>query len=420
MIMQAILIIAIFILSAILMMTKKLPALLALPLMAILIGFAAGLPAKAVMTEIVGAGTTRLASAMAAAIFGGMLAKVIEKTGISNGIVKRAAELAGDRPLVIALVLTAATAFIFTTLGGLGSVIMVGTIILPIMLSVGIKPLVSGSLMLLGLNLGGLFNLINYAFYSDTLKVPIEEIKSFSLTFGILMAIITLVFILVNVSGNKTTTTWSMPNVQTVKNNNDVPVYALITPLVPILLVFTLKMEIVTAMIIGSIFAILVTKPKEIINILSSSFVEGIKDVAAALAIMIGIGMVLLAVMHKTTAGIMQPLISQVLPSSPVAYVVFFAILSPLALYRGPLNMWGLGSGIAALMLASKSLSPVAIMAALLAVGNIQGACDPTNTHNVWVGNFVGEDTVNLLKKMFPYVFAFVVVALIYTAIFKF
>ena len=32
-------------------------------------------------------------------------------------------------------------------------------------------------------------------------------------------------------------------------------------------------------------------------------------------------------------------------------YIIFFAILAPLALYRGPMNMFGLGSGIAALII---------------------------------------------------------------------
>lgn len=41
---------------------------------------------------------------------------------------------------------------------------MVGTIVLPILISVGIEPVIAASLLLMGLNLGGLFNVMNYAF----------------------------------------------------------------------------------------------------------------------------------------------------------------------------------------------------------------------------------------------------------------
>ena len=39
-------------------------------------------------------------------------------------------------------------------------------------------------------------------------------------------------------------------------------------------------------------------------------------------------------------------------------FVLVFGLLSPLAIYRGPLNVWGLGSGIVAL-LASCGMNPV-------------------------------------------------------------
>jgi hypothetical protein len=64
-----------------------------------------------------------------------------------------------------------------------------------------------------------------------------------------------------------------------------------------------------------------------------------------------------------------------------------------------------------------KLMPPVAIMAAFFAVGQIQGVCDPTNTHNVWLATFTKSSTEKFLKSTIPYVWGFVVAALAYAAL---
>jgi len=384
---QGILIILVFVFFAYLMVTQKMPALLALPSMAIVIAIIAGMPLNYIFSNIIGAGAVRLQGAMAAAIFGAILAQIINKTGISDNIVRTAAELGGDRPIAVALAITFAVALIFTSLGGLGSVIMVGTIVLPILISVGIEPVIAASLLLMGLNLGGLFNVMNYAFYQSALNLDMATIKSFALAFGIIAAVVLLLFIFINVPKKKTVAAWAM-STETHEEKPRVSWYALLTPIIPVLLLFIwplifkdaegkpIQIDIISAMLIGILYGILTTKPREIKNLLTSSIIEGIKDVAPALGLMIGIGILLLAVMDKTTAALISPIISKILPASKVGYVLLFVILSPLALYRGPLNLWGLGSGVAALMISAGILPPQAIMGALIATGNIQGVCD--------------------------------------------
>lgn len=427
---QGILIILVFVFFAYLMVTQKMPALLALPSMAIVIAIIAGMPLNYILSNIIGAGAVRLQSAMAAAIFGAILAQIINKTGISESIVRTAAELGGDRPIIVALAITFAVALIFTSLGGLGSVIMVGTIVLPILISVGIEPVIAASLLLMGLNLGGLFNVMNYAFYQSALNLDMATIKSFALAFGIIAAVVLLLFIFINVPKKKTVTAWAMPT-ETQEEKPRASWYALLTPIIPVLLLFIwplifkdaegkpIQIDIISAMLIGILYGILTTRPREIKNLLTSSIIEGIKDVAPALGLMIGIGMLLLTVMDKTTAALISPIISKILPTSKIGYVLFFVILSPLALYRGPLNLWGLGSGVAALMISAGILPPQAIMGALIATGNIQGVCDPTNTHNVWTAYFTNTDTTTILKKTLPYMLIVVLLDIIYVALFK-
>ncbi|UYP01155.1 hypothetical protein OF820_05580 [Oceanotoga sp. DSM 15011] len=416
---QGILILIVFVLCAAGMMSRKVPAIISLPIMAILIAIISGMSFENILSGVIGNGAVRLSSAMMAAIFGGMLSQVINRTGIANSIIKRAAELAGDNPFIVALIISIAVAFVFTSLSGLGAIIMVGTIVLPIMISVGIDSKISGSLFLIAFKIGLLFNMYSYAFYSDVLKISVQDLKIFPIIYGIATSIGLFFFILLNVKKGKAKTAWAMPSTNSIKNKDKkVPIYALITPIIPILLVFIWKFNIIPAILIGAIYGVLTTKPKDIVNILSSSLIEGIKDVAPAIGLMIGIGMVLLAVMSPETSAIMKPLISAIIPSNKILFVLFFAILSPLALYRGPLNMWGLGSGIAALMVSTGKLSPMVVAGALLALSVVQDISDPTNTHNVWISNFIEEDTTILLKKTFPYVFSIAVVCLIYVTIF--
>ena len=117
-----------FIIFAALMVMRLLPTLLALPLLAAWIAFVAGMPFVAWLNDVLLGGALRLASPIALVIFGAMFARVIQKTGISDAIIKKAAELSGDQPVSIAFLITAATVFVFSGMSGLGPVIMTGSI----------------------------------------------------------------------------------------------------------------------------------------------------------------------------------------------------------------------------------------------------------------------------------------------------
>ena len=130
---------------------------------------------------------------------------------------------------------------------------------------------------------------------------------------------------------------------------------------------------------------------------------------------MIGIGMLLNSVMAPEVAAILQPAINLLIPSNPIMYVLVFGLLSPLAIYRGPLNVWGLGSGIIAL-LAAGGMNPIAAMVALRLDSNVQAVCDPTNSHNVWVADFVKQDVNEIIKKTIGWIFVSTIVGLVVAA----
>ena len=116
---QGSLIIVAFVVIAALMMTKKIPTLVALPLMAVVICIIAGVPAVGADAEgvqigwlqtVLEAGTVRMGSAIMAVVFGAWLGQLMNKTGVTENIIKKSAELGGDRPLVVTLIMVVACA----------------------------------------------------------------------------------------------------------------------------------------------------------------------------------------------------------------------------------------------------------------------------------------------------------------------
>ena len=417
---QVILIFAIFIAGVVLMMTKKLPAILALPLMGILIAAVAGVPfvsadadTQSITDFVLSKGAVKLAGTISVTIFGAIFAKAIQKEGISDAIIRKAAELAGDKPTAIALALTAAIAIIFTAMSGAGPVIMVSQIAIPLFLSAGIEPVVAASLILFGLNIGLLFNVSQYQLYVDTIGMDMNVILSTSAVMGVICVIVTIAYIVVNTRSAKKSAAWAAK----APAKTDVNPVALIMPLVPIVLVFFLKWNAETALLISIIVTVLITKPKEAIQVLSSSVVEGIKDVAGVIGLMMGIGILLNGVSATQTSSLMQPIISAIVPSNPIVYVILFTILSPLALYRGPLNMYGLGSGLAKIMVAAGTLSASAVGMALRSTSVVQCVSDPTNTQNVIVADYANVDVNDILKSTLPYMMVMAFFILLYTAI---
>ncbi|MDD6196276.1 transporter [[Clostridium] aminophilum] len=414
---QVILILAIFVAGVVLMMTKKLPAILALPVMGILIAAAAGVPfvssdkeTQTITNFVITQGAAKLGGTIVVTIFGAIFARVIQKEGISDAIIRKAAELAGDKAIAIALALTAATAIIFTSMSGAGPVIMVSQIAIPLMLSAGIAPVAAASLVLFGLNIGLLFNVSQYQLYVDTIGMEMSVIKSTSLVMGVVCILVTVAYIFVNVRKTEGAH-WAMQAPGT-----KVSPIAMVMPLLPVLLVFLFKMDANVALLISILVTSLITKPSETVQVISGSVVEGIKDVAGVIALMMGIGILLNGVAAKATSALMQPVIGAILPSHKIVYVILFTVLSPLALYRGPLNMYGLGSGLANIFLQAGSLSASAVGMALRSTSVVQCVSDPTNTQNVIVADYAKVDVNDILKSTLPYTMVMALAILVYTA----
>lgn len=414
------------------MYLRLLPALLALPILAVALVSIAGMNWKDILSAVVQDGSIRLSIWIIAAILGSILAQIVEKTGIAQTAIKKTAELGGDRPMVLAVLLTIVIAILFTTLGGLGAVIMVATIVIPILLSLGLRPLYVSCVFLLAMSLGGAFNLVNWQFYQDALKLSQEQILSFATPFAIMMLVTTLVFLAIE--GKRLGKAHYKAVVAEQPSHPFVPWYALLTPIVPLIpvLVFALlpkgdnktayDFPITAALLLGILYGAIATfrKGQSVIQLITKSTFDGIAAVGPAVALMVGIGMVLNATRSSQVSGIITPILAQIIPrqhagtGTMIHYILLFTILAPLALYRGPLNLYGMGAGLIETL--KTLMPPGAIMGAFTTVGMIQGVCDPTNTHNVWIANYTNTDVQDILKRTLPYMWILTLAGLILSA----
>jgi len=392
---------AVFALCAALMYARILPALLAVPLMALALAAIAGAgPAGLAIVAV--DGSVKLAVVFVTVIFGALLSRVTLSTGIAETIVNYAAEFGGDNPPLLALALCAAVALLFTSLAGLGAIIMVGSIVLPIMLTIGVPRRTAATLFMLAFALGFIFNITQWTFYTTTFHVEQKTMQPYALVLAAIDLVALLAFAIVRFRRSRGYATWAVPAEETIARKR-APLVALATPVIPILLYYFLHMNPIVAFALAALYGVLTTRPRDAIATLVASAIRGVEDVAPAVVLFMGIGMLLAATGLPSVKAALAPVVTAIAPRNAVAYVVLFGLLSPLALYRGPLNPFGVGIAVYTVLAGLGILPAAMLVAAVMAVVQVQNVCDPTNTQNVWVANFTGVHVGEIAKLTLPF-----------------
>lgn len=407
-----ILVVVIFIVIAALMISKKLPTVLALPLMAVLIALAAGLPLKGdegILTFVIPQGALKLSGTYVAILFSCWLSRILYRTGVSATIIKKAAELGGDKPFIVSLLLCTASVFLFTVLYGTGAVAMVGAIVLPIMLSVGVPPLTACNAYLAAMTAGYVINPANIAAVTNITGVE----QSSMYTAAVILMVISCIFCVgilawgFKKGGKK----YAFAAEISAEDGEEIePVkgfrgfLACMTPFVVVLVMLVFKLDAITVFLIGIIWIMIMTVKgnwSKYCSMLVQSCYEGFKEGAPTASLMFGIGMLINAMTAPTTQAAIQPFMEAITPASTLGLILFVCILAPLGLYRGPFNLMGLGAGLAVSMMAVNVVPILALTAAFYAAFRWPTQACPTSTQVVWSANFVGYDPTTAAMKVF-------------------
>src|SRR5512137_687685 len=83
--------------------------IISLLLLAVLWALLARVPFKEILTQVIDKGGTAYANAIVIIVFGAWFGQTLVQTGIAENIIRSAIELAGDRPVIVAIVVSCVT-----------------------------------------------------------------------------------------------------------------------------------------------------------------------------------------------------------------------------------------------------------------------------------------------------------------------
>ncbi|MFA3842298.1 transporter [Streptomyces aureus] len=410
------------------MLSRKLPTAFALVLLAVVIAFLAGAPLtgeNSVFDTVLQEGAPALAATMIAILLGSWLGKLLEETGIAGTLVRKIVEFGGDRPVFVALGVLAVSALVGTVTGSAPAAMLAGLIGIPAMIAVGIPKVTAAGTILMGIAAGMPFELPVWQFFSTALDLPVDTVRGFMLKLFPFALVAAIAYVLVESRRRGVEHAWSLKSVHSAPSSRggrrerlgDAPWYALLTPVVPLVLALGFDLAIIPSLLAGVLYALVTTtRPREMNRRLLRTLYGGFEVAAPPITLFVAIGILLAAVKLPGAVEALEPLVKAVSPHNAVLFVLVFTLLVPLCLYRGPLNVFGLGAGIAGVLIATGIYPAVAVLGMATSYNQVFGVADPTSTQTVWSAQYAGVSPQQVMVRTLPYVWAVALGGLCVTA----
>ncbi len=362
-------------------------------------------------------------------IFASWFGRVIVDTGIAKALIRKVVELSGNKQLVTVLAVSVVSALIFTSVFGPGSVMAIGAIILPILLSIGVNKKIAVGSFLFSVAAGMYVNGGYYTQFSGhnlfkTLWGVEGFVNDFTLyswiAFLVHVAIMVL-FILFNfwISKGKAKA-WAMEDDEDQKELSN---WTFIVPFIPI--VFALIIGIinmaapdlklttfapiflfVVAIFLGLLLTGNLKTYKKALEMTQKTLFNGISDVALL------IGMLLVMNMFSTAASNLAAPIFQTALGGALDWINDYAwvavliaiILAPLALFRGPFMIWGSGIALASVLSAViPATSPLLLVLFYVQPVAITADSCPTQSWGMWALSYAKYEPNTYIKTDLPW-----------------
>lgn len=414
-----------------LMLARKLPTAFALVLLGVAIAVVADAPFTgegSVVDTVLQEGSVTLADTMLAVLIGSWLGKLMEETGIASTLVRKIVEFGGDRPTAVALGVLAVSALVGTVTGSAPAAMMAGIIGIPAMIAVGVPKTTAAGTILMGIAAGMPFELPVWQFFSTALELPVDTVKGFMMKLFPFALFFAVLYVLVETRRKGVEHAWSLASARErpaggdrgrsrSRRLGDAPWYALLAPAVPLILALGFELAIIPSMLAGVLYALVTTtRPREMNKRLLRTLYAGFEVAAPPITLFVAIGILLAAVKLPGAVEALDPLVKAVAPGNPVVFVLVFTLLAPLCLYRGPLNVYGLGAGIAGVLIAAGIYPAVAVLGLTSSYNQIFGVSDPTSTQTVWAAQYAGVSPQQVMLRTLPYVWCVAIGGLCLTA----
>ena len=371
----------------------------------------AGIGIQDIQKDVISGGGAKYASSVIQIVFGAWFAQVLIQTGIAESVIRSAAELAGDRPVITAMIINLVTALLFTGMFGVGAAIAVGVVAIPIMLNQGIPARVAAPAFTMGVGAGmfvnpTLFGQFKPFFPGIVYEMPWQQVWMTGLVIYVLCAWL-MIYLTLRVFGvRKLASVDTAAMAQAPRKRT--PYYTYIVPIVPVVMVVAFKWEIIAALLLSIVIALLLTARDRTfqghLNLFNKTFYDAFPDIATIAALWTICGMIIVTGQMEPVKAALQPIFAPILPHTKLEAAVFFGVLGGiLSIYRGPLVVVGTGAAVLAILLANHDIPIPYLYTLWLGATVLQGSMDPTNSWTLWTIGYTKVPQVSFLKTALPF-----------------
>lgn len=379
-----------------------------------------------VLTHVYATGPAEYAkSILVNVFFGAFFGRVLVDSGIAATLIRKVVELGGDKPRITMSLLCLVTSIIFMSMTGIGPVISIAVIVLPILMSLGIAAPVA-LFAFMGSIMAGIFaNIVNFKQYQTIYAGFNSAAENYTYNdyfqIGMIGMIVSLVIVLLvaNISMN-TKKRYAMA-AELPREGGEAPMISWLAVVIPVLGVVLLEIPIILGFMLAGIWALLFTGKlrggyKEICRQFAKLFTDGATDVAPMVGFLMTLAMFNNSAVYASSyfSAILGDFITQ----TPFVLALAFALLTPLGFFRGPLSLVGSGSAILAVVLAVNPTMPVAFLFPLFATTTIAPQhLDITQSWIAWGLGYTKVSSREFMKKSIPTGWAIGVIVCILTLI---
>lgn len=343
-----------------------------------------GLSTMDVITSVFQTGPEGYAKSILVNIFfGAFFGRVLIDTGIASTLIRKVVELGGDKPKITMILLNLVVALCFTSMTGIGPVISIAVIALPIMQALSIPSEIALFSFMGSIMSGILWNVTNFKQYQGILDgmakgMFAEPAYSFSqyTKFGIIAMAVAFIVIMtvccIALDKKKKSHAWAAttPN-GAVKQ--DAPILSWLAVIMPVVLVSVFKIAVIPAFIISALYALIVCGLfkggyEKVCQMLAKQFTDGAVDVAPMIGFLLTLSMFSAVAVYA--GPYFRAIVGGIFPTTAIGITCLLAVLIPLGFFRGPTNLVGCGTAIAVVILQVASW-PVAFIYPLFSVTTI-------------------------------------------------
>lgn len=346
-------------------------------------------------------------------VFGSWFGRVLVDSGIATSISNDTRNVGKKSPIIAAILICLVTAFIFISAYGVGSAIAIGVILLPIMFAIGVPRNIAVTAFTLSIGAAMYVNVVLF----NQIKAFFPEVTYGDryLKFGWIGAAIQMIAVIIllllnakkirqnNQLGNDAIAEFDSPD-SDVTPAKKVSHLTYIIPIVPVLLNMVFKWDAIPSLLISTLLAMLMTGEfknfKNASEFIGATIQKAISDIAGLIMFLMAI--VMFSAAATKNAARFADIFKFIIPHSTLVLCLIFGILAPLALFRGPLHVWGAGAATASVLAGLHLFSPWFLLPLLYVPTLLAVSTDVTQSWNVWALSYSKLDNKTYLKTGVP------------------